>query len=195
MVLRMKEEMKQLMVGEIQRFIIQNGSPHAPKKNDNIRASGNGVKQELGESAAPATRKREREEEKEKQPRFEEANKAKQGVTLPDQATHPNPALSATSITPPPPPPPPTATATTTTAAASIPAAGATETKPKPSGKRDFFGRLIPEGTSGHKRPAAGGAKAPAAATAAAASKLTVQYIYHDGSTNAVRIPASFEDF
>ncbi|RNF26643.1 uncharacterized protein Tco025E_01105 [Trypanosoma conorhini] len=130
MVLRVREELRQLMVGEIRRFVIQRGAPRLARAG----AKGTGEKTRDLQAAAAAA------------------------------AKHPP------------------------TAAPPAPPAAATPAKPKLSGKRDFFGRLVSEGAA----KAAATCMGPAAA---AAAKLTVQYTYHDGCTNGVRIPAAFSDF
>ncbi|ESL11308.1 hypothetical protein TRSC58_00944 [Trypanosoma rangeli SC58] len=152
-VLRMREEVRQLMVGEIRRFVIQRSARRPARGITHASHSPTAV----GE-----------------------------GVKGTDEKLHNVRTVEVERTT-------------TTTAAAAAPQASPTAaapstapaTRPRPSGKRDFFGRLIPEGT----------AKASSSATyrkpvgVMAAAKLTVQYIYHDGSTNAVRIPAAFSDF
>ncbi|KAH9599307.1 ATPase [Trypanosoma melophagium] len=220
MVLRMKEEMKQLMVGEIQRYIIQKKAAHSTitaarrstdnnninnrmnNKNEGILAALGGKK--VDESGLPAAgRKREREGDEILE---NEGNKVKESVvSLENKGTtnmsHPISHLepnitSNNSILP-------KSTVSSSSAPSNITNITNTTGKSKPSGKRDFFGRLIPESStkttlsSSSRRPAVGTAAVTAGGivTGRTAAKLTVQYTYHDGCTNAVRIPASFEDF
>ncbi|RNF10241.1 hypothetical protein TraAM80_01680 [Trypanosoma rangeli] len=150
-VLRQPEELRQLMVGEIRRFVIQR-SAHRPSRGTTHA------------SHSPTA--------------------VGEGVKGTDKKLH---GVRAVEVE------------RTTTAAAAAPQAPLTAAapstapaaRPRPSGKRDFFGRLIPEDTA--KTSSSATYRKPAGVVTAA--KLTVQYIYHDGSTNAVRIPAAFSDF
>ncbi|CCW63950.1 unnamed protein product [Phytomonas sp. EM1] len=60
-----------------------------------------------------------------------------------------------------------------------------------PGGKRDFFGRIVGSGST------KGASKGPLATPSprSVPQKPPVRYVYHDGSTNAVKFPATIHDF
>ncbi|PBJ68192.1 hypothetical protein BCY84_22028 [Trypanosoma cruzi cruzi] len=166
MVLRVTEELKQLMVGEIQRFVIQRNAANTARKTTNTNQPPQAVRKAVTVLTAGHMRgreKRNKEEEKEEEEEKEKTASVKKAMKTSHTAASTPPGVPE---------------------AASVP-------KPRPpAGKRDFFGRLIPE--VAEKLSPSTTCKKP---TAAATANVTVQYIYHDGSTNAVRIPAVFEDF
>lgn len=173
MVLQTREEVRQLMVGEIQRVVIQNASLRAAKNKMGTNGSRKTtvVEREMKETrkgdemaALPPVGKRLREEKEgggnETTDDRKKNVKREIETTVPSHST----ATAVSSLAP---------------------------SKSKLGGKRDFFGRLI-----------SGGASTTSTRTTATTTcekreraKLTVQYTYHDGSTNAVKIPAVFADF
>ncbi|KAG8344829.1 hypothetical protein TRVL_04345 [Trypanosoma vivax] len=207
MVLSMKAEMKQLMVGEIGRFIIQSEALHNKKgRKDSESATHPSVVVAKSVSDKPlvehqAPRKRERVDDDgagggdEKVEGDIEVTRSVphrklavevnvselQNVKdLKDSSVMPNRFSSRTTNKP-----------------EGVPV------KIEGSVRRDLFGRPIPDKASGV--PVVGGSRSleengPASSVKTigvkkAANVQTVQYIYHDGSTNAVKIPASLKDF
>ncbi|EKF28522.1 hypothetical protein MOQ_007730 [Trypanosoma cruzi marinkellei] len=163
MVLRVKEELKQLMVGEIRRFVIQRNAANTARNSTNTNQPPQAVREAMAASNAGHMRGREKRNKEEEEEEGEKTAPVKKAMKTSHTAASTPLGVPDVAFAP----------------------------KPRPpAGKRDFFGRLIPE-VSAKLSPSINCKKPTAAATA----NVTVQYIYHDGSTNAVRIPAVFEDF
>ncbi|SCU68647.1 ATPase family associated with various cellular activities (AAA), putative [Trypanosoma equiperdum] len=201
MVLHMKEEVKQLLVGEIHRHIIQTSSLRAVRNHGGARKDNTGGTDEIvvkRDSTLPS-RKRERDDEidgreikvKKEEEKFSGVPKpadgmhgTRTGVTVKreedaaemcgcsPQAEGPKAAVSA----------------------------ALSSSKPAQTVLKDFFGRPIAAKPKGmplafSKAKGENVVDLSNAGAHGRAKKLTVQYIYKEGCTNGVKIPASLNDF
>nr|CCD11568.1 unnamed protein product [Trypanosoma congolense IL3000] len=201
MALCMKEEVKQLLVGEIQRHVIQNTASRAARggvKIINGSARSNGKGGDVSHNTTKLqSRKREREEDEKGvfvKVKTEEGVEvprgpgvgAEHGVGPESHAQLKPAAVSEPDLKKP-------------TSAKGGSANPTTSSLTEPSRPRDLFGRPIVAGSLGGKlsvgKGGRGAASGGSGAGDAPARKLAVQYIYREGCTNAVKIPATFEDF